>query len=81
MRTALDVFGLQHTETQVRFTEANFSPSERLMSSQKMQQRDSSLIKCALTLTVGEEIEIFKNSVFWDVTPCGSCNNRRLGGT
>jgi hypothetical protein len=21
-----------------------------------------------------------KNSVFWDVTPCGSCKNRRLGG-
>jgi hypothetical protein len=22
-----------------------------------------------------------KNCVFWDVTPCGSCNNRRFGGT
>jgi hypothetical protein len=22
-----------------------------------------------------------KNGVFWDVTPCGSCKNRRLGGT
>jgi hypothetical protein len=22
-----------------------------------------------------------KNCVFWDVTPCGSCMNRRLGGT
>jgi hypothetical protein len=22
-----------------------------------------------------------KNGVFWDVTPCGSCNNRRFGGT
>jgi hypothetical protein len=22
-----------------------------------------------------------KNSVFWDVTPRGSCNNRRFGGT
>jgi hypothetical protein len=22
-----------------------------------------------------------KNSVFWDVTPCGSCNNRRFRGT
>jgi hypothetical protein len=21
-----------------------------------------------------------KNGVFWDVTPCGSCNNRRFGG-
>jgi hypothetical protein len=23
----------------------------------------------------------FKNGVFWDVTPCGSCKNRRFGGT
>jgi hypothetical protein len=22
-----------------------------------------------------------KNAVFWDVAPCGSCNNRRFGGT
>jgi hypothetical protein len=22
-----------------------------------------------------------KNGVFWDVTPCGSCKNRRFGGT
>jgi hypothetical protein len=25
--------------------------------------------------------KILKNGVFWDVTPCGSCKNRRLGGT
>jgi hypothetical protein len=25
--------------------------------------------------------KIFKNGVFWDVTPCGSCKNRRFGGT
>jgi hypothetical protein len=22
-----------------------------------------------------------KNAIFWDVTPCGSCKNRRSGGT
>jgi hypothetical protein len=22
-----------------------------------------------------------KNVVFWDLTPCGSCNSRRFGGT
>jgi hypothetical protein len=22
-----------------------------------------------------------KDGVFWDVTPCGSCKNRRFGGT
>jgi hypothetical protein len=25
--------------------------------------------------------EAVKNGVFWDVTPCGSCKNRRFGGT
>jgi hypothetical protein len=35
---------------------------------------------------VGLEVNIEKtnymlNSVFWDVTPCGSCKNRRFGGT
>jgi hypothetical protein len=25
--------------------------------------------------------ETMKNCVFWDVTPCGSCKNRRFGGT
>jgi hypothetical protein len=24
---------------------------------------------------------IMKNGFFWDVTPCGSCKNRRFGGT
>jgi hypothetical protein len=22
-----------------------------------------------------------KNGIFWDVMPCGSCKNRRFGGT
>jgi hypothetical protein len=26
-------------------------------------------------------ITSLKNGVFWDVTPCGSCKNRRFGGT
>jgi hypothetical protein len=25
--------------------------------------------------------EVVKNAVFWDLTPCGSCENRRFGGT
>jgi hypothetical protein len=34
----------------------------------------------------GVRFEVFpavtmKNGVFWDVTPCGSCKNRRFGGT
>jgi hypothetical protein len=29
---------------------------------------------------IGEEVKTLKNGVFWDVTPCGSCKNRRFGG-
>jgi hypothetical protein len=37
-------------------------------------------------LKVDLRFEVFtavtiKNVVFWDVTPCGSCKNRRFGGT
>jgi hypothetical protein len=40
----------------------------------------------ALALNSFVRFEIFtaltmKNGVFWDVTPCGSCNKRRFGGT
>jgi hypothetical protein len=31
-------------------------------------------------LRKGNDI-IMKNAVFWDVTPCGSCKNRRFEGT
>jgi hypothetical protein len=30
---------------------------------------------------VGFTAVTMKNDVFWDVTPCGSCKNRRFGGT
>jgi hypothetical protein len=34
------------------------------------------------SLTVREEHKLrVKNGAFWDVTPCGSCKNRRFGGT
>jgi hypothetical protein len=38
------------------------------------------------TYTGGVRLEVFTavtmtNGVFWDVTPCGSCKNRRFGGT
>jgi hypothetical protein len=40
---------------------------------------------CGWTLC-HEKFEVFtavtmKNGVFWEVTPCGSCKNRRFGGT
>jgi hypothetical protein len=32
-------------------------------------------------LLVTASVVPMKNGVFWDVTPCGSCKNRRVGGT
>jgi hypothetical protein len=29
---------------------------------------------------ITDQLVIMKNGVFWDVTPRGSCNNRRFGG-
>jgi uncharacterized Zn-finger protein len=42
-------------------------------------------LNCSVTLSY-VRLEDFtavtmKNGVFWDVTPCGSCKNRRFGGT
>jgi hypothetical protein len=42
--------------------------------------------KTVITLRFCIRFEVFtavtmKNNVFWDVTPCGSCKNRRFGGT
>jgi hypothetical protein len=31
--------------------------------------------------TLGKLKEKSKNGAFWDVTLCGSCKNRRFGGT
>jgi hypothetical protein len=34
------------------------------------------------SLTAREEHKLrVKNGIFWDVMPCGSCKNRRFGGT
>jgi hypothetical protein len=34
------------------------------------------MIRAVLTASI-----VLKNGVFWVVTPCGSCKNRRFGGT
>jgi hypothetical protein len=43
-------------------------------------------LKVMMVLAEDGRFEVFtvatmKNGVFWDVTPCGSCKNRRFGGT
>jgi uncharacterized Zn finger protein len=34
-----------------------------------------------LWVSAAQRASGMKNGVFWDVTPCDSCNNRRFGGT
>jgi hypothetical protein len=36
--------------------------------------------KAKYLLLGNKTVIVLKNGVFWDVTPCGSCNNRRFGG-
>jgi hypothetical protein len=33
------------------------------------------------SLPSSSQLYLEKNGVFWVVTPCGSCKNRRFGGT
>jgi hypothetical protein len=39
------------------------------------------LLPCGLFLLVFPTRIYMKNAVFWDVMLCGSCKNRRFGGT
>jgi hypothetical protein len=39
-------------------------------------QSDFSLVRFEVFMAV-----TMKNAVFWDVRPCGSCKDRRFGGT
>jgi hypothetical protein len=38
-------------------------------------------IRSVRRLLVTANVVPMKNGVFWVVTPCGSCKNRRFGGT
>jgi hypothetical protein len=49
--------------------------------------REEGNLKFNITeIMFGVRLEVFtavtmKNGIFWDVAPCGSCKNRRFGGT
>jgi hypothetical protein len=55
------------------------------LSSPNLQWRSSNVknIHIMIPSVFGTNIEqsFIKNGVFWDVTPCGPCKNRRFGGT
>jgi hypothetical protein len=56
-----------------------------LMEELKLQASESKVLRQIFAAekneVIRESITILKNGVFWDVMPCGSCKNRRFGGT
>jgi hypothetical protein len=42
---------------------------------------ENEYMRYAPTIDLQIHVRTVKNGVFWDVTPCGSCKNRRFGGT
>jgi hypothetical protein len=50
------------------------------ISPTRIMLEDLHILQCAGTAVAGARCSL-KNGVFWVVTPCGSCKNRRFGGT
>jgi hypothetical protein len=72
----------------------HFASSETLMAAAKIDKTFAGCWWCRLEITERNlavmfgfvRFEVFtamtmKNDVFWGVAPCGSCKNRRFGGT
>jgi hypothetical protein len=60
----------------------NSSTFQRQVLSQSSASKTRSNNELAFGGVTTQKLIIFlKNAVFWDVTPCGSCKNRRFGGT
>jgi hypothetical protein len=47
-----------------------------MRGSRRKRQLKSNYVRFEVSTAV-----TMKNAVFWEVTPCGSCKNRRFGGT
>jgi hypothetical protein len=78
---------LTQENTNMKENQADFRVSSSVRShiswSSKVQNISFALVG---TINIHVRFEVFtavtmKNGVFWNVTPCGSCKNRRFGGT
>jgi hypothetical protein len=49
------------------------------MKQTRNEQKQAEEGRCYVRFEVLTAVTM-KNVVFWDVTPCGSCKNRRVGG-
>jgi hypothetical protein len=59
---------------------SNTRPSDDRLNLSRLVPRHKwcGLPRCVLLVQL---LRFLKNAVFWDATPCGSCRNRRSGGT
>jgi hypothetical protein len=66
-----DIRSVNHSN-EMKMSECSIDHSEKILSEKMLMSVVRLEVFTAVTM---------KNGVFWDVTPCGSCKNRRFGGT
>jgi hypothetical protein len=71
-RTSGSIFGIPLKRPEGQFW-ATFAQSHSLVPAVPSANNPDPL--------VSSKGYVLKNGVVWDVTPCGSCKNRRFGGT
>jgi hypothetical protein len=71
----------EHQEPSTRDERRTTFNETRIEIPQVMQSARASTLKAFFSLKAVTFPFSIKNSVFWNVTPCGSCKNRRFGGT
>jgi hypothetical protein len=54
---------------------------KKLFTSSGLEPATFWLVGYCLSYQKWQIQQIMKNGVFWDVAPCGSCKDRRFGGT
>jgi hypothetical protein len=54
-------------------------PLSQLITADILDYRTSAVRFSGIFIGTSRQTRTMKNIVFWDVTPCGSCKNRRFG--
>jgi hypothetical protein len=64
----------------IRVTKIGELGTKQAATSNRRTLRRNTFLRSVRRLLVAAFFVTVKNGVFWDVTPCGSCKNRRFGG-